>query len=170
MSSMKLLMIICLLAMTSCLPEATSLSEELKCTLFGSEDAIALKMDSDSPLPPNIAIVFEADGSEIVVDECAIDQVGGSGIFIEQDRSSAAARFAISKPSVIHEFYFPGGSSDPIVDTAAFKIYQRATCADSRQLVSERPNNVVTWLPVFANGEKCKKTSNTGYSSFKLIP
>lgn len=161
---MKKIILFCLVLLVSCLPEAT----KLKCTLIGSENTLALKIDAEdgTSLPANLAIRFKANGSEISVDECSSD----SSIFIEQDRSSVAARFRIDDDQDIADFYFPRRSADPVVDTAAFEILKRTSCASQLQSVVERPNIVISWLPVFANGEECGKTSNTGYSSFKLNP
>jgi hypothetical protein len=161
---MKKIILACLVLLASCLPEAT----KLKCTLIGSENTLALKIDAEdgSSLPSNLAIRLKANGSEVSVDECT----SNSSIFVEQDRSSVAARFSIDEDQDVADFYFPGESVDPVVDTAAFEILKRANCASVLESVVERPNIVISWLPVFANGEECGKTSNTGYSSFKLTP
>jgi len=154
----------------SCLPDPTKLGDELKCTLIGGLDSIGLKAESDSPLPANLVISLEAGGASILVDECNDASLGNSALLLEQDRSSVAVRFILEDSNIVQDFYFPRDSSEPVADTAAYKIYKRENCSGALELVSDRPNNVVTWLPEFANGKNCEKTSNSGYSSFKLTP
>ncbi len=170
---MKYLQILCLFTLVSCLPEATeSEGNSIACSLTGSEDSMALKISTEQgfTLPQNITIAFDVNGTLITLDECSNNSLNDSSLFIDRENSVIAARFILEKNSAIRDFYFPNDSDNPIVDTAAFKVFKRANCSSSLELVSDRPNNVVTWLPEFANGQNCKKTSNTGLSSFKLIP
>ena len=168
---MNIFIMIGLLFLSACLPESTELGEDrIECSLFASSNSLIYRLESESPLPSNLSIELEAGGNKVLVDECNTQVAGESSLFVDGDRSAAAAGFVLLNHQEVDEFYFPGGSKDPVADTAIFRIFKRESCSSELELVSERPNNIVTWIPYFAGRVECGKSSNSGYSATSLTP
>jgi hypothetical protein len=131
------------------------------CTLVGSSNLIRVEVVSTSaPLPANLA--FSINGNEIEADECNNNNVIGSYVQVNEDRSQATVSFLLDGNKAQFEYYFPNGAKEPQTNSVSLGIFSRASCSDQATQIGEINKADVSWHPVYINGKDCGTSSYGG--------
>lgn len=147
------------------------------CTTIGSFHTIRVVIAAAGELPPNLAATL--NGTNQQTELCRPEDPGmavasvvtacfASPVVISPDRTEVSFQFNIDADRANFDHYFPYPHASPVSDLADFQLLTRNSCDDNLTLFRNIEDLSIRWEPVYANGEKCGRTSYSGTVEIEL--